>query len=109
MLGKSSSAVAGTLCAHCQVYVGSRHLVGCPMYPQVCGHERNDSVPANRPDPLRCRNRKTGNVYLYLGEGVDCTNRRDGTRVAHYVDERTPNAMPYVRELSEFWTKFEPV
>lgn len=51
------------------------------------------------------RNRKTGNVYTVVSEGIDCTNSRDGTKVVVYTDGR----LTFVREDSEFYEKFERV
>lgn len=58
--------------------------------------------------PLPVTHKKTGNPYLLLGVQSDCTNARDGTPVALYVRAETPNALPYPRDLAEFWEKFEP-
>ena len=56
----------------------------------------------------RWSNNKTGKVYRWLAAGIDSTNARDGTPVVVYCpddDERTI----YVREQSEFESKFSPL
>jgi len=48
---------------------------------------------------------KTGKLYRWLAAGADCTNERDGLRVAIYCpcdDEHTI----FVREREEFERKF---
>lgn len=60
------------------------------------------------PTPVPCRHLKTGNPYLFLGEVIDCTNSRDGTRAALYMPADDASQPTYVRELGEFWSKFEP-
>lgn len=50
--------------------------------------------------------KKTGNLYTLLSEAIDCTNSRDGTRVAIYSPIEDPSKI-YVRELAEFKDRFE--
>lgn len=54
------------------------------------------------------RHKKTGHRYWFICQGIDCTNSRDGVKVALYQSERR-NAAIFVRELSEFLDKFEEV
>lgn len=58
--------------------------------------------------PVLCRHLKTGNLYWYLGLGLDCTNSRNGTLVARYIHADKPQTNPpYQRELAEFREKFQ--
>lgn len=50
---------------------------------------------------------KTGNRYLLLAFGTDCTNSRDGTPVVIYCPEDDQNTI-CVREMAEFEAKFTP-
>ena len=52
--------------------------------------------------------KKTGNRYRLLAHAVDCTNSRDGTMVAVYAPDYNGHTV-YVRELTEFEEKFEPL
>lgn len=63
-------------------------------------------APPRYPQPVT--HKKTGNAYILLGIQADCTNTREGNQVALYVRADTPNALPYPRDLVEFWEKFEP-
>jgi hypothetical protein len=54
------------------------------------------------------RHKKTGNLYRWLAAGVDATNERDGLMVAIYCEPDDGHSV-YVREMSEFNEKFEPV
>ncbi len=100
-----SGAVAANLCPGCHAMVGTKHAPGCRFGPGVVGEPRRPAQPL----PLRVRHKKSGNTYLYLGEVLDVTNARDGTRCALYLREGDPGGPSFVRELREFWEKFEPV
>jgi len=64
---------------------------------------------ADAPPAVPCRHKKTGNAYLFLGEVLDCTNSRNGTRAALYQRADDATQPMFVRELAEFWDKFELV
>lgn len=98
-------AVAGNMCPGCHATVGHAHAPGCQFGPGVVGQP----VRTNKALPLTVRHKKTGNLYLFLGEVLDCTNARDGTRAALYLRVGDPGAPTFVRELREFWEKFEPI
>lgn len=51
------------------------------------------------------RNKKSGEIYIVLGEVIDCTNERDGTICILYNDSKKL----FVREKKEFLEKFEKV
>lgn len=51
------------------------------------------------------RNKKSGEIYIVLGEVIDCTNERDGTICILYNDGKKL----FVREKKEFLEKFEKV
>lgn len=84
------------------------------------------------------KNKKNQKIYVYLAEGIDCTNTRDGTKVAIYYQQDLRNTQiklkrwalwlisrlllmllnlmmrfdkhtVYVRELKEFFNKFEKI
>jgi len=57
---------------------------------------------------MRYRHLKTGNLYQLLSEGRDCTNARDGERVAIYHRDGDASQL-FVRELTEFHQKFQAV
>lgn len=54
------------------------------------------------------KNKKNGKIYEILGEGIDCTNIRDGVKVFIYqpLDRREEY---FVREQEEFYEKFEKI
>ena len=52
------------------------------------------------------RNKKTGKVYELISFGIDVTNARDGLQVAIYT---AGEGTMFVRELTEFYEKFEEV
>lgn len=52
------------------------------------------------------RNRKTGSIYEMMGFVRNATNAQDGQRMQLYRLRGTD--LLYVREESEFLTKFEP-
>jgi len=54
------------------------------------------------------RHLKTGNRYRLIAEGCDCTNARDGLKVAIYCREEEDQPR-FVRDLAEFHQKFEAV
>jgi hypothetical protein len=54
------------------------------------------------------RHKKTGQVYRWLADGVDCTNSRDGTMVVIYCPDDCEHTV-FVREHDEFYEKFEIV
>lgn len=56
----------------------------------------------------RFRNKKNKKIYIYLADGIDCTNIREGTKVAIYHPDDNENTI-YVRESKEFFNKFERV
>lgn len=51
------------------------------------------------------RNKKSGEIYIVLGEVIDCTNERAGTICTLYNDGKKL----FVREKKEFLEKFEKV
>lgn len=53
------------------------------------------------------KHRKTGNLYLKLGEAKNCTNANDGQQMIYYCEYGKENPMRFVREKSEFLEKFE--
>lgn len=55
------------------------------------------------------RHNKTGNIYVLLHIGKDCTNCREGAQVAVYRYRGSDNGEIFVRELSEFYEKFTEV
>lgn len=55
------------------------------------------------------RNKKTGKMYDMLYKAIDCTNARDGTRVVVYRKHEDYSGVVFVRELEEFYEKFEIV
>jgi hypothetical protein len=57
---------------------------------------------------LKYRNKKSGEIYIKLAEGTDCTNSRDGTPVVIY--SKAIHGEPVrVREAVEFHEKFIPI
>ena len=54
----------------------------------------------------RFLHKKTGNIYNYLGEVTDCTNKNGG-EVLCVLYER--NGKLFIREKNEFFEKFEEV
>src|ERR1019366_8037807 len=72
----------------------------CKNYVRLCGVPRRIG--------MTYRNKKTGKLYKYLADGIDCTNRRDGTPVVIYA--AVDKSMDFfVREKDEIEKKFEPV
>jgi len=61
---------------------------------------------AGNPDQVLYRHVKTGNSYRLIKQGMDCTNSRDGLRVAIYCRDGEPEKT-FVRDLAEFHQKFE--
>ena len=55
---------------------------------------------------MRYRHLKTGNLYQLVSEARDCTNARDGDRVAIYHRDGDVGQL-FVRELAEFHQKFQ--
>lgn len=98
-------AVAANMCPGCHAVVGNHHAPGCRFGPGVVGQTPRPAAPRT----MRCRHKKSGRIYLFLGEVLDCTNSREGTRAALYLCEGDPGSPTFVRELSEFWAKFELV
>ena len=60
------------------------------------------------PMAARYRNKKTGDVYIRLANGIDATNSRDGLAVIVYCQEDNGNSV-FVRDEKEFYEKFEIV
>jgi hypothetical protein len=57
---------------------------------------------------LKYRHKKSGEIYIKLAEGTDCTNSRDGTPVVIY--SKAIHGEPvHVRETAEFYEKFIPI
>ena len=54
------------------------------------------------------RNIKTGNLYILLNKGIDCTNSRDGMPVIIYSPMNDRSHIS-VREEKEFYEKFVKV
>lgn len=50
-------------------------------------------------------NNKTGNEYIVLATGIDCTNSRDGLAIVVY-HPKGDTTKTYVRERGEFEFKF---
>lgn len=52
---------------------------------------------------------KTGNIYEMLRDDViNCTNVNDGQVMVLYKSDKHPD-MIFVREKTEFYSKFEPL
>ena len=69
---------------------------------------------------LRFKNKKTGDIYVFLANGIDCTNSRDGSKLVIYVKNvflmlilsflfSFIDYQIYVRDKDEFNEKFEPL
>ena len=82
-------------CPDCLTPPGTR----CESAPGACPYQHHAK-------PGKYRHKKSGRFYYVIGDGVDCTNTRDGTRVVIYIPE--VGRAYYVRELAEFLNKFEP-
>lgn len=52
---------------------------------------------------IKARHKKTGKTYSIMSHAIDCTNSRDGEKVAIYTDGKKV----FVREIAEFNEKFE--
>ena len=52
---------------------------------------------------------KTGNIYILLHIGEDCTNRNEGVEVAVYRYKNEDHGKIFTRRLSEFYEKFVEV
>jgi len=57
---------------------------------------------------IRFKNKKNKKTYIYLSDGIDCTNVREGTRVVIYHPDNNENAI-YIREYKEFFDKFQRI
>lgn len=58
----------------------------------------------------RYRNKKTGNVYVVLGQVTNATNAQDGQEMVLYArDEGWARSQKFVRDINEFTEKFEEV
>ena len=55
--------------------------------------------------PFEVKHLKTGNIYMYLGSAIECTNGREELEYAIYARA----GKVFVREYTEFWKKFEKV
>lgn len=51
------------------------------------------------------RNKKNGNLYIYHGEVINCTNENDGQVMVSYGSME--KGEKFVREKNEFFEKFE--
>ena len=51
------------------------------------------------------KNIKNQNIYHYVGEAINCTNKDDGTKMVIYEKDN----MVFVREYDEFQEKFERI
>lgn len=60
------------------------------------------------PVAARYKNKKNGQTYIRLANGIDCTNVRDGLPVMVYCPEDNGNSI-FVRDEKEFYEKFELV
>ena len=60
------------------------------------------------PLAMRYKNKKTGNTYIRLANGIDATNSRNGLAVMVYCPEDNGNSI-FVRDEKEFYEKFEIV
>lgn len=57
----------------------------------------------------RWTNNKNGNVYMFLGFEINCTNEQDGQLMVRYEPRSAqPDDIPYTREYQEFLKKFTP-
>jgi len=55
--------------------------------------------------PFEVKHLKTGNIYMFLGSAIECTNGREELQYAIYARA----GKVFVREWIEFWDKFEKV
>ena len=78
-----------------------RYLTEC----QICTVKLSIEI-ALKCDTRRFLHKKTGNIYNYLGEVTDCTNKNGG-EVLCVLYER--NGKLFIREKNEFFEKFEKV
>lgn len=53
----------------------------------------------------RYRNKKTGQIYIFIREIIDATNSREGKTVVLYINPVTLKM--YARDTDEFLEKFE--
>lgn len=56
----------------------------------------------------RYKNKKNGQAYIRLANGIDATNSRDGLPVIVYCPKDNGNSI-FVRDEKEFYEKFEVV
>jgi hypothetical protein len=49
---------------------------------------------------------KTGNIYLVLGNSINCTNAQDGQMMIRYMELSFDPRLEFVRLESEFVEKF---
>ena len=57
---------------------------------------------------MRYRNKKNKHIYKILNYAINCTNAQDGQQMCIYYNEENESQL-FVREVSEFNEKFEPV
>lgn len=54
---------------------------------------------------MKFKNKKTGMIYTYIDEVINCTNEQDGQIMILY----TKDDMLFAREKEEFYNKFERI
>jgi len=54
------------------------------------------------------RNKKSGKMYVFLGVAINCTNDMDGDLMVLYREDGVFDT-EFVRESTEFYSKFEEV
>ena len=57
---------------------------------------------------MKYRNKKTGDIYIRLANGIDATNSRYGLPVIIYCPDDNGNSI-FARDEKEFFEKFEIV
>lgn len=101
------TAVAANMCPHCHETMGHPHKVGCLDFGGQVG------IPPVVPRqlftaPVPATHKKTGNPYLYLRWVLNLTTGLTGQTLALYASECMTDVPLFVRELHEFWERFEP-
>lgn len=102
-------AAAANLCPHCFASIGNYHAAGCPDGTGRVGMP--DSTRLRDPiriHPMPATHKKTSNPYLYLGLVLDMTEAHRGHSFALYASECKSDVPLFVRDLHEFWERFEP-
>lgn len=103
------AAAAANLCPHCFASMGNYHAAGCPDGSGRVGMP--DTARLRDPiriQPVPATHKKTSNPYLYLGLVLDLTGTNRGHSFALYASECKSDVPIFVRDLHEFWERFEP-